>query len=174
MYDLYGLNIIHHTVETSPYRTDGRTDGRTREGNVTQPLDAGRLSFAICWNIQMTHCQLMQSTYSRSVTKFLKTSRMKKNIFQKYHEKAGIHSFPTMYNILQSKVNGLAMRSNFLPKKPSKQLLMITGRELSDELSGSSLASILSDRWPLEFFSEYHDKLPKTDIFCFLANYLRF
>ena len=24
----------------------------------------------------------------------------KKNIFQKYHEKAGIHSFPTMYNIL--------------------------------------------------------------------------
>ena len=25
---------------------DGRTDGRTREDNATQPLDAGRLSFA--------------------------------------------------------------------------------------------------------------------------------
>ena len=29
-------------------RTDGRTDERqTREDNATQPLDAGRLSFAI-------------------------------------------------------------------------------------------------------------------------------
>ena len=26
---------------------DGRTDGRTREDKATQPLDAGRLSFAI-------------------------------------------------------------------------------------------------------------------------------
>ena len=30
---------------------DGRTDGRTREDNATHPLDAGRLSFAICIKI---------------------------------------------------------------------------------------------------------------------------
>ena len=49
----------HHTVETSPHGTDGRTDGRTREDNVTQPLAVGGLSFALCWKIQMTHCQPM-------------------------------------------------------------------------------------------------------------------
>ena len=50
----------HHTSYRGDVTIrDGRTDGRTREDNVTQPLDAGRLSFAICWNIQMTHCQLM-------------------------------------------------------------------------------------------------------------------
>ena len=41
MYGLYGLK--HHTVEMLPCRT-GR---RTREDKATQPLDAGRLSFAI-------------------------------------------------------------------------------------------------------------------------------
>ena len=46
MYGLYGLK--HHTVEMSQCGTDGRTDERqTREDNATQPLDAGRLSFAI-------------------------------------------------------------------------------------------------------------------------------
>ena len=44
MYGLYGLK--HHTVEISGGVT--RRDGRTREDNATQPLDAGRLSFAIC------------------------------------------------------------------------------------------------------------------------------
>ena len=48
MYGLYGLK--HHTVEISGDVTmrDRRTDERqTREDNATQPLDAGRLSFAI-------------------------------------------------------------------------------------------------------------------------------
>ena len=48
MYGLYGLK--HHTVEISGDVTDaGRTNERrqTREDNATQPLDAGRLSFAI-------------------------------------------------------------------------------------------------------------------------------
>ena len=44
MYGLYGLN--RHTVEISGDVTmrDGR---QTREDRATQPLDAGRLSFAI-------------------------------------------------------------------------------------------------------------------------------
>ena len=50
MYGLYGLK--HHTVEISGDVTmrDGRTNERrrrTREDRATQPLDAGRLSFAI-------------------------------------------------------------------------------------------------------------------------------
>ena len=48
MYGLYGLK--HHTVEISGDVTDaGRTtnDKRTREDSATQPLDDGRLSFAI-------------------------------------------------------------------------------------------------------------------------------
>ena len=45
MYGLYGLK--HHTVEMLPRGTDGRTNEQTREDNATQPLDAGRLSFAI-------------------------------------------------------------------------------------------------------------------------------
>ena len=42
MYGLYGLK--HHKVEMLPCGTDGRR--RTREDKATQPLDAGRLSFA--------------------------------------------------------------------------------------------------------------------------------
>ena len=42
MYGLYGLK--HHTVEMLPCGTDKR---RTREDKATQPLDDGRLSFAI-------------------------------------------------------------------------------------------------------------------------------
>ena len=50
MYGLYGLK--HHTVEMSPCGTDGRTnERRTREDKATQPLDAGRLSFA-----KMSYC----------------------------------------------------------------------------------------------------------------------
>ena len=89
-----------------------------------------------------------------------------------------VNLFPKHYQISEDQQDEKKYFSKieaiFCQKMPSKQLLMITGQELSDELSGSSLASILSDRWPLEFFSDYHDKLPKTDIFCFLANYLRF
>ena len=49
MYGLYGLK--HHTVEMSRCGTDERTnertnDKQTREDKATQPLDAGRLSFA--------------------------------------------------------------------------------------------------------------------------------
>ena len=51
MFGLYGLK--HHIAEKSGDVTDaGRTDERTnkrrtREDRATQPLDAGRLSFAI-------------------------------------------------------------------------------------------------------------------------------
>ena len=41
MYGLYGLK--HHTVEMLPCGTD---EQQTREDKATQPLDAGRLSFA--------------------------------------------------------------------------------------------------------------------------------
>ena len=47
---MYGLYVLkHHTVEISGDVTmwDGRTDGQTREDRATQPLNAGRLSFAI-------------------------------------------------------------------------------------------------------------------------------
>ena len=51
---MYGLYVLkHHTVEISgdvtmrDRRTDGQTDGQTREDRATQPLNAGRLSFAI-------------------------------------------------------------------------------------------------------------------------------
>ena len=43
MYGLYGLK--HHKVEMLPCGTDD--DERTSEDKATQPLDAGRLSFAI-------------------------------------------------------------------------------------------------------------------------------
>ena len=42
MYGLYGPK--HHIVEKSEEVTDA---GRTRKDSATQPLDAGRLSFAI-------------------------------------------------------------------------------------------------------------------------------
>ena len=42
MYGLYGLK--HHTVKMLPCGTD---EQRTRKDKATQPLDAGRLSFAI-------------------------------------------------------------------------------------------------------------------------------
>ena len=42
MYGFYGLK--HHTVEMLPCGTYGRR--QTREDKATQPLDAGRLSFA--------------------------------------------------------------------------------------------------------------------------------
>ena len=51
MYGLYGLK--HHIVEISGDVTDaGRTDGRrqTREDRATQPMDAGWLSFAMCFD----------------------------------------------------------------------------------------------------------------------------
>ena len=46
MYGLYGLK--HHTVEISGDVTDVRQTDKeqTREDWATQPLDAGRLSFA--------------------------------------------------------------------------------------------------------------------------------
>ena len=45
MYGLYGLK--HHILEISGDVTDaGHTNERTREDRATQPLDAGRLSFA--------------------------------------------------------------------------------------------------------------------------------
>ena len=44
MYGLYGLK--HHKVEMLPCGTDDERR-RTREDRATQPLDAGRLSFAI-------------------------------------------------------------------------------------------------------------------------------
>ena len=47
MYGLYGLK--HHIVDISEDVTDaGRTnDKQTRKDRATQPLDAGRLRFAI-------------------------------------------------------------------------------------------------------------------------------
>ena len=47
MYGLYGLK--HHTVEISGDVTDAGQ--RTREDSATQPLDDGRLSFAILWGV---------------------------------------------------------------------------------------------------------------------------
>ena len=47
-----------------------------------------------------------------------------------------------------------------------------SGRQLSDELSGSPLASILSDRQPIEFF--WRDTPQKKAICWFYQNYLRF
>ena len=46
MYGLYGLK--HHTVEISEdvTRRVGQTNEQTRKDRATQPLDAGRLSFA--------------------------------------------------------------------------------------------------------------------------------
>ena len=45
MYGLYGLK--HHTVEMSLMRDGQTTNERTREDSATQPLDAGRLRFAL-------------------------------------------------------------------------------------------------------------------------------
>ena len=60
MYGLYGLK--HHTVEMSRDATDGRR--RTREDKATQPLDAGRLSFAI-QNASNTHIFFCKGSDSR-------------------------------------------------------------------------------------------------------------
>ena len=69
MYGLYGLK--HHTVEISgdvtdagrtDERTNERTNERTKEDNATQPLDAGRLSFAKCFFV---HTHTLEISSSR-------------------------------------------------------------------------------------------------------------
>ena len=58
MYGLYGLK--HHTVEMLPCGTDGR---RTREDKATQPLDAGRLSFAKSIREKVSEFTYLADTY---------------------------------------------------------------------------------------------------------------
>ena len=63
MYGLYGLK--HHTVEMLPCGTYGRrrtttNDEQTREDKATQPLDAGRLSFAIIHSSKHEKCDCGQ------------------------------------------------------------------------------------------------------------------
>ena len=84
----------HHTVETSPHRTDG-------QGKIVL------LAFG-CWKAEL--CKMLEhsdDTLSANVVNLFpkryqisEDQQDEKNIFQKYHEKAGIHSFPTMYNTL--------------------------------------------------------------------------
>ena len=50
---------------------DGRTDGRTREDNATQPLDAGRLSFAILETEFAIDAHYLFSCYYRTCGKQL-------------------------------------------------------------------------------------------------------
>ena len=136
----------------------------------------------ITWNVVMTHCQDECTSLSGGVPKNLTLRRMNKICFQKYHEKAEIHSFPTMY--IKGGVNiwSKSVKTRIFSKKvPSKQhfswtririnwlrgglgppilklptfftcSLKTLGHKLSDELLGSPLASILSDRRPLEIF----------------------
>ena len=68
----------------------------------------------------MTGSQYKRKYLSGCVHEILTLCRIHKIFFQKYHEKAEIQSFPTMYNTIQSKVDGLAVRSHFLQKTASK------------------------------------------------------
>ena len=47
-----------------------------------------------------TGFKLMVTLQSGCVHEILTLCRMNKILFQKYHEKAEIHSFPTMYNTI--------------------------------------------------------------------------
>ena len=62
----------------------------------------------------------MVTLQSRCVIEILTLCRIDVIFFKKYHVKALKQSFPMMYNTIQSKVNGLAVRSNFLQKLPEK------------------------------------------------------
>ena len=68
----------------------------------------------------MTGFKLMVTLQSGCVIKIPTLCRMNKIFLKKYHEKENIHSFPTLYNTMGSKVNGLAVRSNFIQKNALK------------------------------------------------------
>ena len=144
-----------------------------------------------------TNSQNRESLLCRSVIKNLTLCMIDKIIFKKYHVEAYDQSFPMMYNTIYSKMNGLALRSNFLQKSARKtaflrdtkpnQLtlegagtpilklptfftcsLKTLGHKLSDELLWRPLASILSDRRPLEhFYQRDTKKCKKTHFFTF-------
>ena len=66
---------------------------------------------------QKTKSQLMVTIQSGRVTKILALHRMTKFDFQPHFQKALMHSFSMMHYTMGSKVEGLARRGYFLPKK---------------------------------------------------------
>ena len=62
----------------------------------------------------------MVTLQSGCVIEILTLCGMKEIFFQKYHEKENVHSFPTVYNTMGSKVDDLAVRSSFLQKNALK------------------------------------------------------
>ena len=67
-----------------------------------------------------TSFKLMVTIQSGCVPEILTLCRIHKMFFRKYHEKAFIQSFPTLYNTMGSKVDGLAVKSKFLQKTALK------------------------------------------------------
>ena len=62
----------------------------------------------------------MVTLQSGCVPEILTLHRMAKFDFPPHFWKALMHSFPTMYNTMGSKVDGLAVRGNFLQKNALK------------------------------------------------------
>ena len=138
------------------------------------------------------------------VTKILALQRWSKIDFPPEFQTRQMHSFPIMYNTMGSKVDGLAVRDHFLPKNGLKTVFLsitILDHPTSD-WAGTQIFKGIANfnmcfekcgtsalKWAMGkssnfnivrlaatsiFFAEYHQKMPKTAFFCFLANYLRF
>ena len=67
-------------------------------------------------NTHKTANRLMVTIHSQSVPEILSLYRMTKFDFPPYFLKGLMHSFPTVYNTLGSKVDGLARKGHFLQK----------------------------------------------------------
>ena len=64
----------------------------------------------------MTRNRMRVAIQSGCVTKILALQRWSKNEFPPQFQTRQMHSFPIMYNTMGSKVDSLAMKSNFPPK----------------------------------------------------------
>ena len=82
-------------------------------------LFAITLPYVYGYWVGMTGFKLMVTLQSGCVPEILTLCRIHKIFFEKYHEKAFIQSFPTMYNTMGSKVDSLTERRPFLQKENS-------------------------------------------------------
>ena len=74
-------------------------------------------SWQACNQQGMTRNRMRVAIQSVCVTKILALQRWSKIDFPPEFQTRQMHSFPIMYNTMGSKVDGLAVRDHFLPKK---------------------------------------------------------
>ena len=80
-----------------------RVGGAQAGGRRKLKAQSGAPMWTGCWQVGKeikTGFKLMVTLQSGCVIKILTLCRMNKIFFKKYHEKAKIHSFPTIYNTI--------------------------------------------------------------------------